>query len=455
MKVRSSSPGALPPTDVVSVTGRRGHNEDVGRVLQGEAAGMPVTLLLVADGMGGHAHGEVASRLAADALEGLWRRLLAALDAPEADSEAVARGFLRAAYAEAERKIGVEGEGNGMGTTLVAALVYGECAVLANIGDSRAYLVRDTSAELLTDDHSVVADAVRQGALTPEEAEKSPFQHALTRALDGSGDADPDLYPASGCIRLGPAAVLLLCSDGLSGVMEPADLHTHLTRTPDLTSAARALTASALDRGSPDNVTVALIEVGTLARAGGPPLATERVDALLAEAEPARPAEPLAPEAAAPAHEVRARETLGRSPWMLGALALVLLIIAAFLWLRRAEAPPPPARVPAVRGPARAVPSAFELSRDRTALTWRISGVATRSDSVRVTVSFPADTLTRTVEVVGASLPLAEVASAWPGGVLARGDYVWKVEARSLSGSRLRSGPAPLILDEPVYASGG
>ena len=87
-------------------------------------------------------------------------------------------------------------------------------------------------------------------------------------------------------------------------------------------------------------------------------------------------------------------------------------------------------------------------------LLWRISGVATRDDSVRVTVAFPADTLSRTVSAVGTSLPLAAVAQVWPHTEMPRGAYVWRVEARSLSGSRLRSGPEPLILDRPVRAFG-
>ncbi len=443
-------------TAVVSVTGQRDHNEDVGRVLHGEAAGEPVTLLLVADGMGGHANGEVASRLAAEALESLWRQLLSDLDGatapsetPEAEREAIARAFLRAAFADAEGLIQRESRGSGMGTTLVAALAWGECAVLANIGDSRAYLVRDADAELLTHDHSVVADAVRQGALTPEEAERSPYQHALTRALDGRGDAEPDLYPARGCITLGPTSVLLLCSDGLSGVMQPADLRDHLARTPDLASGARALVAGALDRGSPDNVTVALLETGALIRTGSPPLLADRVDALLAE--------PLAPEAppespSPEARDVHARETLGRTPWLLGALALLLLALAVFAWTRR-DAPPPEA--PALPLAPEAAPvraSAFELTREGDALTWRIRGIPVASDSARVTVS--RDSLALAVSARGGMLPLAAVAASWPGGELAPGEYVWRVEARSQSGSRLRSASAPLILTRPVRASG-
>ncbi|MEL6616084.1 MAG: protein phosphatase 2C domain-containing protein, partial [Bacteroidota bacterium] len=287
--VPGASGAAMPPTAVVSVAGRRGHNEDVGGVRSAEVAGRPVSLLLVADGMGGHAHGEVASRLAADALSHRWGALVADLAhalAPEAsgeapagdpglppEAEALARAFLRESYADAEAAIGAEGRGSGMGTTLVSAVVVGGHAILGNVGDSRAYLVSDGRADQLTDDHSVVADAVRQGALTPEEAEASPFQHALTRALDGQGDRGPDLYPAEGWLPLGDAAVVLLCSDGLSGSVEPPEIADALARTADVDEAARTLAARAFEEGSPDNITLALLEHGTIRREGTAPLA--------------------------------------------------------------------------------------------------------------------------------------------------------------------------------------
>lgn len=445
----SQAPGTM-PAEVVSVTGRRDHNEDVGLALRGHAGHTPVTLLLVADGMGGHAYGEVASRLAADALAARWHALLARLRETE-DPEADVRTYFLESYAEAERLIHERGDGNGMGTTLVAALLYGDCALLANVGDSRAYLVRDEGAVLVTEDHSVVADAVRQGVLTAEEAETSPFQHALTRALDGTGDAEPDLYPAEGWLPLRPDAAILLCSDGLSGVITEADLHEYLARTPDLGTAARSLIALALERGTPDNVTLALAEYGSLTRSGEPPMSPEQIAALLSPSEDLPDTDP----GAAPERDVRPRDGLGRTPWVLGVLAVVLCLIALLIWAQQRERPVSRLRgslPPVSPEPPRPVPSAFALTTDPDALRWDITGVATRDDSVRVTVSFPADTLTQTIETVGQSLDLVDLAAAWPGGEMAPGEYVWRVEARSLSGSRLRSGPADLVLAEPVRA---
>ena len=454
-------PSAL-PTEVVSVTGQRDHNEDVGRALTGTARGKTIVLLVVADGMGGHAHGEVASRLATDALSDNWNAFLSRL-AEGAEEEAASRAFLRAGFAEAERRIAEHSEGSGMGTTLVAGVIVGGGAILANVGDSRAYIVRDSGAALVTEDHSVVADAVRKGALTPEEAERSPYQHALTRALDGSGDSDPDLFPPRGWLDLGSSAAILLCSDGLSGVVTEDDLSHAIASTPDVQAAARSLVALALERSTPDNVTIALAEHGVLPRSGTPTLSHERIEAALSAAGEAgsgtggrrQPvaASPPAPGTRAP-REVQPRESVGRTPWVLGGLAVLLLIAAFMLWSQRENEP----RASTLRGSAvpvatpRPVPSAFALTDDGDHLRWIISGIATRSDSVRITVSFPADTLTRSLESVGASVPLAEVAGVWPGGVLVPGEYIWKVEARSLSGSRLRSGPAQLILTRPVRA---
>lgn len=454
----------MPPTAVVSVAGRRGHNEDVGGIRSAHVAGRPVSLLLVADGMGGHAHGEVASRLAADALLGRWDALLADLArvlTPEASGDAavppeaedIARAYLRDSYADAEAAISARGQGSGMGTTLVSAVILGDRAILGNVGDSRAYLVRDGHAEQLTDDHSVVADAVRQGALTPEEAEASPFQHALTRALDGQGDRGPDLFPSDGWLALGDAAAVLLCSDGLSGTVEPPEMAEALARTADVDEAARTLAASAFEGGSPDNITLAILEHGTLRRSGFAPLASEHIETVLAEARTdeasGAASETHSPEAMAP--DLRPRESLGRTPWVLAALAAVLLALALWAWLG-SRSDSPESRQATVRGPAFPVPSAFLLEHEGDHLRWQISGIATRDDTVRVTVSLPADTLTRTVTTVGDELPLAEIAALWPSGTLPRGDYVWRVEARSLSGSRLRSGPEPLILDRGVSA---
>lgn len=455
-RVESPASGAM-PVEVVSVTGRRDHNEDVGIALAERIGEVPVALLLVADGMGGHAHGEVAARLAADALAEQWPRLLARLAEGPGDAEAIAREALRAGYAEAERRIASAGRGSGMGTTLVAAVIVGDGAILANVGDSRAYVVCDSGAALLTEDHSVVADAVRQGALTPEEAERSPFQHALTRALDGSGDPEPDLTPASGWLPLGASSTVLLCSDGLSGAVAEADLHAHIAGTPDLRGAARSLIALALERGTADNVTVALAEHGQMTRSGPCPMDPAHVDALLerAEAGPA-PAAPLPQDA--PVREVHPRETVGRTPWLLGGLAALLVLLALLLWARQREAPAASTlrggMVPVLPAMPRPVPSAFDLAHEGADLRWTVTGIATRSDSVRVTVSFPADTLTRTLTTVGTRLPLADVAEAWPGGVLPAGAYVWRVEARSLSGSRLRSGAAHLILERPFPSFG-
>ncbi|MEM1054214.1 MAG: protein phosphatase 2C domain-containing protein [Bacteroidota bacterium] len=446
------SPGAM-PTEVVSVTGRRDHNEDVGRAMTGMAGETPVALLLVADGMGGHAHGEVASRLAADALVARWENLLARLgDAPD-EAEATARQFLREGYAEAERAIATQGRGNGMGTTLVAALVVGDGTLLANLGDSRAYVVRDDGAALITEDHSVVADAVRQGALTPEEAEHSPFQHALTRALDGSGDAEPDLFPSRGWVGLGPSGAVLLCSDGLSGAVGLEDLHRLVAGTPNLGHAARHLVALALERGTPDNVTVAIAEHGRLRRAGTSLLAPERVEALLSTATEA--SEGGRPPPDPPERDLQPRESLGKTPWVLTGLAVFLLLVAILVWTQRREAPASTLRgplPPVSLEPPRPVPTAFDLTTDGTSLRWAITGIATRDDSVRITVALPADTLTQTVQAVGSSVELAEIAAEWPGAVLEPGRYVWCVEARSLSGSRLRSGPADLVLEQPVWA---
>jgi len=270
------------------VAGRRGHNEDAVLHLSGRAGPVPVTLLAVADGMGGHAHGEVASRLACAAFEEAWADFLEALRhaLPLGEAAPCMRSFLTERFSEADRRIGGhEGGGSGMGTTLTVALLVGGGVVFASVGDSRAYLVRRDDLTQVTEDHSAVADAVRRGGMTEAEAEQSGYRHALTRSLDGTGDAMPDLFPpGEGLYDLGGGAVVLVCSDGLHGPLTELDLFEGVLRTPDVVTGCRVLAAAALEAGSADNVSVAVAEHGRLPRAQDPlPVDDDRLAAVLGE----------------------------------------------------------------------------------------------------------------------------------------------------------------------------
>jgi PPM family protein phosphatase len=209
-------------------------------------------LFLVADGMGGQEHGERASGLAAEIIPRVVQDRLAANDSA---GEAMQR-----ALAEANDAIVDAGKnqpvGRRMGTTAVVALRRADQCYVAALGDSRAYLIRDGQVEQLTVDHSVAQALVLSGALTPEEARHSPYQHVLHRFLGCAGTFEgADVHPFT------PQAGdrLLLASDGLTNHVDEQDLREGPRRFPDPQGWANYLVDVALQRGSKDNVTCVVI----------------------------------------------------------------------------------------------------------------------------------------------------------------------------------------------------
>lgn len=205
-------------------------------------------LLAVADGMGGHQAGEVASHLA---LRALADKLF---NGPE--GEPLSRLLAAAAFANevVYRSSLSSQEREGMGTTMTAVWVTGSRAYLTHIGDSRAYLFRDGQLQVLTDDHSYVGELVRRGGLTAEEARLHPRRNILTRALGTEVRVEID----SREVELKSGDRLLLCTDGLYEVIPDAELAGILGENLPLAATARKLLDLALERGGPDNITVVL-----------------------------------------------------------------------------------------------------------------------------------------------------------------------------------------------------
>jgi serine/threonine protein phosphatase PrpC len=231
-----------------SDTGRvRTNNEDCLLVDE------PLGLLVVADGMGGHAGGEVASAIAVSAIATYVKDHTAR---PEpADRTAV---LLQTAIRTADEAIRtharVRRELHGMGTTVVVALCQGEQVHIAHVGDSRAYLLRHGELRQLTEDHSVVAELIKAGHLTPRRARSHPLRHQITRSLGGR-EAVADLH----AITWQGGDYLLLCSDGLTTMLEDDQIAGLILQGgPDLQAACEALVARANAHGGVDNVTVIL-----------------------------------------------------------------------------------------------------------------------------------------------------------------------------------------------------
>jgi PPM family protein phosphatase len=233
----------------------RALNEDVvlyATAPEGGAAADRGTLALVADGMGGHAAGEVASALAAEVVRRVFYELEGSIPA-----------VLASAFAAANRAIlewaANHPECNGMGTTCTTLAFTDAEAWLAHIGDSRAYLLRNGTLTQLSEDQTLVANLVREGKLTKEEAEHSPVSNVIVQALGMGPEIAPVIWDRP--LALLADDVIVLCSDGLSGAVSDATIADIAGRLPP-GEACEALIAAALVAGGHDNISAGVLRVG-------------------------------------------------------------------------------------------------------------------------------------------------------------------------------------------------
>jgi protein phosphatase len=210
----------------------------------------PAVLLAVADGIGGHAAGAVASALAVDTLKAEVAERLVAGAAP-ADGEAILQEASLRANREILQKAAAEAGLAGMGTTLVAALVFGETASVSNVGDSRLYLARDGTLDQITRDHSWAAEQLRKAGLSETEAIRSPFRNMVTRSIGCAASVSVDTFR----VALRPGDRLLLCSDGLHGCVKDKEILRILHKHESPEAACAALLAAADKAGGRDNIT--------------------------------------------------------------------------------------------------------------------------------------------------------------------------------------------------------
>ncbi len=279
----------------VSDTGRvRSHNEDsflVHTFPAEDAGGRECVLAVVADGVGGHVGGKTASGTTVDTLLTAFPRFMN-------DSVGAA---LSAAVQEANRVVyeraSADSDLQGMATTCTAVAVVGNTAVIAQVGDSRAYLMRNGALSQVTEDHSLVGEMVKKGLLGPDDARHHPQKNIILRAVGSHPRVEPDLYQ----VPLHVGDRLLMCSDGLSDLVLDEEMADVLRCYP-LNEAGQRLVDLANDRGGKDNITVVLLEsVQESVFAGD-----------------TRPHAALSPKK--------------HAGWRKAALAVVLLAIAALLW---------------------------------------------------------------------------------------------------------------------------
>jgi PPM family protein phosphatase len=234
---------------------------DVGRVRRGNEDSFLVDaergIFLVADGMGGHAAGEVASALAAQIVGEAVARAIDAGDSADALPVVIEEAF-RSAWREIDRYCRDDPRKSGMGTTLTLCVLRpdGACRV-GHIGDSRAYRVRDSRLEVLTRDHTWVQREVEAGRLDGAKAESHPLAHVLTRVLSAELEPEPDLLAPD--VR--PGDLLILSSDGMHGMVPDAEILRAAVGAESLDSLLAALLRAANDGGGRDNITAVAIRV--------------------------------------------------------------------------------------------------------------------------------------------------------------------------------------------------
>lgn len=264
------------------------------------------TLLLVCDGMGGHAAGEVASRLAVDTILATFVE-----DAPPDTA-------LRQAFVAANETIYREGRGS-MGTTGVAALFRGDTLYVANVGDSRAYLIREGQISQISRDHSFVSDQVAAGLMTPEQARTSNVRNIITRALGYQAEVHVDTFN----LALQPGDTVLLSSDGMHGLIEDAEIAEVASMLPP-EEAVQRLVDTSNARGGHDNITVVIGQVDEVDPIGKVDSPTSTV------ARSRSPTQPLADMQQqtddATSSKGAAERPLSRTGLLLASLLLVFLV---------------------------------------------------------------------------------------------------------------------------------
>lgn len=220
-------------------------------------------LFVVCDGMGGQAAGEVASKLGVDTLLSYFRnggptgqQVAASLEGASDEGKALA-----SAIRQANRTIFQKGQEQaahaGMGSTMVAAVVKGNALTIANVGDSRIYLIRRGAIQQLTQDHSLVMEQVRRGYITLEQAERSEIQNIILKALGSEETVDPDLED----LVVVAGDILLMSSDGLTKYIRDEELLQLVSAAPSLEQACEKLIQAAKSKGGDDNITCLLVKI--------------------------------------------------------------------------------------------------------------------------------------------------------------------------------------------------
>jgi PPM family protein phosphatase len=228
----------------------RARNEDSYFLQTGPA----IALIVVADGMGGHRAGNVASGLAVSTAEKYWNELLSKPSLAEEKSRELIKGFILEANEMILNEASSSPALQGMGTTLTAGLICHNRLTIGHIGDSRAYQINGDTIKLLTRDHSLIEQLVQSGQVKPEDAQNHPKRHVLTRALGTVDDPEIDLTE----VEIETGSALVFCTDGLTNMVCADEILALFHEMPDPEKLAQSLIDLANERGGFDNITVVI-----------------------------------------------------------------------------------------------------------------------------------------------------------------------------------------------------
>jgi serine/threonine protein phosphatase PrpC len=263
---KTAGQSAAPRLRVVSagltdVGRKRNHNED-SFLIDDE-----LQLYVVADGMGGHAGGGTASRIAVETIDKELRRSRDGRENPFVSTpnlqDSLIPEALRSAVEKACLAIYTAAQDDprlsGMGTTVISLVVKDDQAFFAHVGDSRAYLIRGELIQQISEDHSLVNEQIKAGMITPEEAKHSRYKNIITRSVGFEEEVQVDVMG----VITEPNDVFLLCSDGLANMLEDKEIHELVSGTPNFQDVPKKLVDMANERGGDDNITVIVVQIQT------------------------------------------------------------------------------------------------------------------------------------------------------------------------------------------------
>ena len=230
--------------------------------------GKRTVVLAVADGMGGMQQGDRAAEIAIEEMARFAHQTVPAVNTDD-DLKALLERAIRTANRRIwDYSVSISSPG-GVGSTLVVVIATDGRYLVANVGDSRCYMIKSSERHQITVDHTRVQELVDRGAMSPGQARQSPYRHQLTNSLGDSDAVRVDVFPSSkGWNQVDSSYIVIVCSDGLHGEVSDQDIHQVITTTPDVQSGCDQLLSLAILKGSKDNITVGAAEFGRVDRFG-------------------------------------------------------------------------------------------------------------------------------------------------------------------------------------------